>query len=66
MAEGALEHLPAIIKVLKLEQRDQYIEMFVEAQNKVEKTNVANWRFRKQIALHIVDFSKLISPFKLD
>lgn len=46
MAEGALEHLPAIIKVLKLDQRDQYIEMFVEAQNKVEKTNVANWRFR--------------------
>lgn len=46
VAEGALENLPAIVKVLKMEQRDQYIEMFVDAQNKVEKTNVANWRFR--------------------
>jgi len=44
VAEGALENLPQILKVLKSEQRDQYIELFVEAQNKVEKANIANWR----------------------
>lgn len=46
VAEGALENLPLILKVLKENQRDQYIELFVEAQNKVEKANIANWRQR--------------------
>ena len=66
VAEGALMNLPQILRVLKTEQRDQYIESFVDAQNKVEKTNVANWRYRQQLALQIIDFSKLISSAKLD
>ena len=47
VAEGALENLPLICRVLRTEQRDQYIELFVEAQNKVEKANIANWRQRE-------------------
>jgi len=39
VAEGVLENLPEILKVLSQEQRDQYIELFIQAQNKVEKAN---------------------------
>lgn len=46
VAEGALENLPLILKVLEEKQRDQYIDLFVDAQNKVEKANIANWRQR--------------------
>ena len=31
VAEGAIENLPQILKVLKQSQRDQYIELFIEA-----------------------------------
>jgi hypothetical protein len=41
VAEGALENLPQILQVLKNEQRDEYIELFIDAQNKVEKNNQA-------------------------
>jgi len=44
VAGGALQNLPMICRVLKTEQRDQYISLFVDAQNKVEKQNIANWR----------------------
>ena len=66
VAEGALQNLPQILQALKFEQRDQYVELFVDAQNKVEKINVANWRYRQTLALQIIDFAKLISAFKLD
>jgi len=31
VAEGALKNLPSILKALKFEQRDQYVELFVDA-----------------------------------
>lgn len=37
VSEGILENLPEILKILTIEQRDKYIELFIEAQNKVEK-----------------------------
>jgi hypothetical protein len=54
------------LKVLKLEQRDEYIELFIDAQNKVEKDNQAHWRQRAQLASQIKDFAELISAEKLD
>jgi serine/threonine-protein phosphatase 4 regulatory subunit 1 len=44
VAEGALQNLPSILRVLKLEQRNEYIEVFIDAQDKVEKDNITNWR----------------------
>ena len=44
VAEGALENLPAMLRVLKQSQRDEYIEVFIDAQDKVEKENITNWR----------------------
>jgi hypothetical protein len=66
VAEGALENLPLILKVLRADQRDQYVDLFIEAQNKVEKANIANWRQRQQMAGQIKEFAALISPEKLD
>lgn len=66
VAEGALENLPSILKVLRDDQRNMYIDLFIEAQNKVEKANVGNWRQREQMALHIKEFATLISSEKLD
>ena len=65
VAEGALENLPQILQVLKNEQRDEYIELFIDAQNKVEKNNQAQWRQRAQLANQIKDFADLISAEKL-
>jgi hypothetical protein len=53
------------LKVLKNEQRDEYIELFIDAQNKVEKNNQAQWRQRAQLANQIKDFAGLISAEKL-
>ena len=39
VAAGVLENLPQILQVLSQEQRDQYIELFIQAQNKVESAN---------------------------
>ena len=58
--------MPLILKVLKKPQRDQYVELFVEAQNKVEKANIANWRQREQLGIQIKEFAQLISSEKLD
>jgi len=51
VAEGALENLPQILRVIQKDKRDNYIELFIEAQNKVEKINEAQWRQRQQFAL---------------
>lgn len=66
MAEGVLNNLPEMLKVLGVDQRDKYIELFIEAQNKVEKNNMANWRYRTQLAKQIKEFSYLISAEKLN
>lgn len=66
VAEGVLNNLPEMLKVLGVDQRDKYIELFIEAQNKVEKNNMANWRYRTQLAKQIKEFSYLISAEKLN
>ena len=51
VAAGVLENLPQILQVLSQAQRDQYIELFIQAQNKVEQANKNQWRQREQFAV---------------
>ena len=44
VAAGVLENLPQILQVLSQEQRDKYIELFIQAQNKAEQANKTRWR----------------------
>ena len=66
MAAGVLENLPQILQVLSQEQRDKYIELFIQAQNKVEKANKSQWRQREQFAIQISELCALISADKLN
>ena len=49
-----------------MERRDEYIELIVDAQMKVEKNNNGQWRERQQQAYQIKEFSSLISQEKFN
>ena len=58
--------MPDILKVLSQSSRDEYVELLIDAHNKVEKANEYEWRIKILIAEHIQKLSSLISTEKLN